>query len=73
MQQHAIVDVLLATSMSFASSFESAECRKWCSLNLSEIKQDCVGQHVYKDSSLAVSLQSASPPRLRPQHAAAGE
>ncbi len=31
MQQHAIVDSLLATSMSFASSFESAE---WCSLNL---------------------------------------
>ncbi len=58
MQQHAIVDSLLATSMSFASSFESAECRKWCSLNLRSIKQDFVGQLVNKDGGLAVSLQS---------------
>jgi len=28
MQQHAIVEVLLATIMSFASRFESAECRE---------------------------------------------
>lgn len=34
MQQHAIVEVLLATIMSFASGFESAECKELCSLNL---------------------------------------